>query len=112
MASAVASRIDSIRAHGGIRAREVADLLDTSTQTVWRWQAGKAEPQPDRLQRLLTLEWLVSQLSEFYSPDEAKLWLFSPHKLLEGQRPADRIRESRVDDVLALIAQLRDGAYI
>jgi transcriptional regulator with XRE-family HTH domain len=112
MASAVASRIDAIRSRGGIRSRDVADLLDTTTQTVWRWQAGKAEPQPDRLQRLLTLDWLVSELAEFYPPEEAKLWLFSPHRLLDGERPADRIRENRVKDVLALIAQLRDGAYI
>ena len=112
MASAVASRIDSIRNRGGIRSRDVADLLDTTTQTVWRWQNGKAEPQPDRLQRLLTLEWLVSELAEFYPPDEAKLWLFSPHKLLAGERPADRIRVNRTQDVMALIAQLRDGAYI
>lgn len=112
MPSAVASRIESIRRHGGIRTREVADLLDTTTQTVWRWQQGKAEPQPDRLQRLLTLDWLVSELSEFYRPDEARLWLLSPHKLLQGQRPSDKIRENRVEEVLALIAQLRDSAYV
>jgi len=50
-------------------------------------------------------------VTEFYPPNEARLWLFSPHWLLEGQSPADRIDEDRVDDVLALIAQLRDGSY-
>ncbi len=112
MASAVASRLDSIRAHGGIKSREVAQLLDTTPQTVSRWRTGKVEPQPDRLQRLLTLEWLVDELAELYEPDEARLWLFAPHRLLGGERPADRIQQGRLDDVLALIAQLRDGAYI
>ncbi len=109
---AVAARLDSIRSRGGVRAREVAQLLDTTPQTVSRWQAGKAEPQPDHLRRLLTLDWLVSELSDFYAPDEARLWLFGPHKLLGGQRPADMIRNNEIDPVLALIAQLKDGAYV
>ena len=109
--SAVASRIDAIRDLGGIKGREIAQLLDTTPETVSRWNTGKTEPQPDRLQRLLALEWLLDQLSELYEPDEARLWLFSPHRLLGGDRPADRIQADQVDDVLALIAQLRDGAF-
>lgn len=113
MASAVATRLDTIGNRGGIRAREIAQLLDTTPQTVSRWRTGKVEPQPDRLQRLLTLEWLIDELREFYpAPDEARLWLFSPHRMLGGERPADRIQAGRTDDVLALIAQLRDGAYV
>lgn len=109
--SAVASRLSAIRGHGGIKGREIAQLLDTTPETVSRWNTGKTEPQPDRLQRLLALEWLLDQLSDLYEPDEARLWLFSPHRLLDGDRPADRIQADRVDEVLALIAQLRDGAF-
>lgn len=112
MASAVASRLDSIRDRGGIKSREVAQLLDTTPQTVSRWRTGRVEPQPDRLQRLLTLEWLVGELAELYEPQEARLWLFAPHRLLAGERPADRIQQGKPDDVLALIAQLRDGAFV
>lgn len=112
MAGAVAQRLDAIREHGGIRSREVAQLLDTTPQTVSRWRTGKVEPQPDRLQRLLTLEWLIGELSEFYAPDQARLWLFAPHRLLGGERPADRIQRGQLDDVLALISQLRDGAFV
>jgi transcriptional regulator with XRE-family HTH domain len=111
MARALANRLDSIRKTGGIRAREVAQLLNTTPETVSRWQTGKVEPQPDRLKRLLTLEWLLDELSEFYSPDEARLWLFAPHKLLKGDSPADRIQQGESDEVLAIIEQLRDGAY-
>lgn len=112
MAGAVATRLDAIRDGGGIKAREVAQLLDTTPQTVSRWRTGKVEPQPDRLRRLLTLEWLIGELAEFYEPAEARLWLFAPHRLLGGERPADRIQQGKVDDVLALIAQLRDGAFV
>lgn len=112
MAAAVAVRLTNIRERGGIRSREVADLLDTTPQTVSRWQTGRSEPQPDTLRRLLTLEWLVGQLGEIYEPGEARLWLFSPHQLLQGERPSDRIQRGDLDSVLALIAQLRDGAYV
>ena len=112
MSTALANRLDEIKRRGGINAREVAQLLATTPETISRWNTGKADPQPDRLKRLLTLEWLLEELSEFYTPDGAKLWLFAPNRLLKGERPADRIQEGALDDVLAIIAQLRDGEYV
>ncbi len=109
---AVAERLDSIRDRGGIHSREVAQLLDTTPQTVSRWRTGKSSPQPGGLQKLLTLEWLIGELAEFYEPEQARLWLFAPHRLLGGQRPADRIQCGQLDDVLALISQLSDGAFV
>jgi len=111
MAAALARRLDRIREHGGIKGREIAQLMGTTPETVSRWNTGKTEPQPDRLERLLLLEWMIDELAELFEPDEARLWLFSPHRMLGGARPADRIQKGRVDDVRALIAQLRDGAY-
>ena len=55
---------------------------------------------------------MVDQLGDFYPPDEARLWLFAHHGQLGGRRPADLIAEGQIDQVLALIDQLRDGAYI
>lgn len=110
--SALAARLDNIRAQGGIQSRDVAQLLDTTPQTVSRWRTGKVSPQREGLQRLLTLEWLIGELAEFYTPEEARLWLFAPHRLLGGDRPADRIQSGKVEDVLALIQQLSDGAFV
>lgn len=112
MAGAVAVRLDNIRSKGGIRGREVAQLLRTTPQTVSRWHTGRAEPQPEALQRLLALEWLVTQLSGVYGPAEARIWLYAPHPLLRGARPADKIIADESDEVLTLIAQLNDGAFI
>lgn len=112
MASAVAERLESIQTRGGIKARDVAQLLDTSPQTVSRWQTGKAEPQTDGLKRLLLLEYLIGELAEFYDPQEARMWLFAPHRLLHGDTPADRIQRGQPEDVQALIAQIRDGAFV
>lgn len=112
MTSAVALRLDAIKKRTGIRAREIAQLLDTTPQTISRWQQGHVEPQPSKLQQLLTLEWLTDQLAEFYEPSEARLWLFSRHRLLNGQTPAARIAAGDADSVLTLIDQLKDGAYL
>ena len=112
MPGAVAERLDSIRRNAGVRGREIAQLLDTTPQTISRWQQGHVDPQPSKLQQLLSLEWLADQLHEFYPPDEARLWLFAPHRLLGGDKPADRIQQNRSQDVLALIDQLRDGAFV
>jgi transcriptional regulator with XRE-family HTH domain len=112
MASALAGRLKTIRDRGGIRSRDIAQLLNTSPETVSRWNNGKVDPQREHLNALLALEWMVDQLAVLYSPEDARLWLFSRQKLLNGDRPVDRIQSGNIDDVLSLIAQLQDGAYV
>ncbi len=111
MSTAFARKLDSIRQRSGINSREVAQLLDTTPQTVSRWQTGQSSPQPKKLDRLLWLDWLAEQLSQFYKPDEARLWLFSRHMDLSGERPVDLIVQDRIDKVMVLIDQLQSGAY-
>ena len=112
MAGAVAARLESIKEKAGIRGRDVAALVGATPQTVSRWRRGRVDPQPSHLNRLLTLEWLASELAEFYEPDDARLWLFSRHRLLNGDTPAHRIQNDQIDDVLAIIEQLKSGAYV
>jgi putative toxin-antitoxin system antitoxin component (TIGR02293 family) len=112
MAGALAVRLDQIQRYANVSAREVAQLLNTTPETVSRWRTGRAEPQPDRRDSLLRLEWLVKELSELYPPEEARLWLYSPHKRLAGQRPADLIQSGKTEEVLRIIAQLKDGAFV
>lgn len=112
MGSALAQRLESIQTNTGITGRDVALLIDTTPQTVSRWRTGQSSPQPRHLERLLTLDWLAAQLAAYYTAEEAKLWLFSPHPLLDGARPADLIADARTDEVLQLIDQLDSAAYI
>lgn len=109
--TAIANRLDHIKDLGGITSREVAQLLDTTPQTVSRWQTGQSSPRPGALDQLLRLEWVLDQLAQFYSPEEARLWIFSPHQELDGRRPADAIRDGRTDLVLAIIDRLQSAAY-
>lgn len=108
----VSARLAEIRTKADMRVREVADLVGTSTSTVSRWQSGRSRPREANLARVMTLEWLVGQLAQLYAPRDARQWLLSPHPLLNGERPYDRIEQGRTDDVLALIEQLTTGAYV
>jgi len=112
MSNALAVRIDSIKGNAGIKSRDIANFLGTTPETVSRWLTGKVDPQPERLKKLLMLEWLMDRLAQFYTPDQARLWLFSPHKLLGGETPAEFLEKDNFDEVLALIDQLGDSAYI
>jgi uncharacterized protein (DUF2384 family) len=55
---------------------------------------------------------VVEQLSDIYQPVEARLWLFKPQKLLEGETPAKLLALGQYKDVLAVLNQIRDDVYI
>jgi DNA-binding transcriptional regulator YiaG len=111
MSSAVARKLDSLRTKGAMKNIEVANLLGTRPETVSRWNQGRAYPHPNTEKTLLELEYIVDQLSELYEPNDARLWIFSPQKLLGGNSPAALIREGRIDEVMRLVSQLRDAVY-
>jgi len=91
---------------------EVANLLGTRPETVSRWNQGRAYPHASTEKTLLELEYIIDQLSDFYEPNEARQWIFSPQKHLAGASPAELIRNGRIDEVLRLVNQLRDSVYI
>jgi transcriptional regulator with XRE-family HTH domain len=112
MSNAVARKLESIREKGGLKNIDVANVLGTRPEQVSRWNQGKAFPQPDAERTLLELEYIVDELSDFYDPQEARLWLFSRQKLLDGQTPAELIQKGRADEVRGVIAQLRDSVFV
>ncbi len=112
MTSAVARRLDSLRAKGAIKNIEVANLLGTRPETVSRWNQGRAYPHATTEKTLLELEYIIDQLADFYEPDEARQWIFAPQKLLAGESPATLIRTGRIDEVMRLVGQLRDAVYL
>jgi transcriptional regulator with XRE-family HTH domain len=111
MSSAVAKIIDDLRARGGLKGMDVANIAAVSPATVSRWTAGKAFPHP-RTQLLISdLRYVVDRLADFYTPEETRVWLYSKHRLLNGSRAIDLINEGRADEVLAVIESLDEGTY-
>lgn len=111
-ANVISRKLEAIQTKGAMRSVDVANLLGTRPETVSRWNQGKAFPRRSAEKTLLELEFIVDQLSDFYEPQEARMWLFSPQKLLVGRRPADLIQSGETEVIIELIEQLRDGVYI
>jgi transcriptional regulator with XRE-family HTH domain len=111
MSSAVAKIIEDLRERGGLKGMDVANIAAVSPATVSRWTSGKAFPHPKTQLLISDLRYVVDRLAEFYSPDETRLWLYSKHRLLNGQRAIDLIHSGRADAVLTVIESLDEGTY-
>ena len=110
--NAIARKLDSIRTKGAMRNIEIANLLGTRPETVSRWNQGRAYPHAATEKTLLELEYIIDQLADFYEPNEARQWIFAPQKLLDGVSPAELISKGQMDEVMRLVAQLRDAIYL
>ncbi len=111
MQSAVARILRTLHDEGGLQGKDIANMMDVSPATVSRWSSGKAVPDLKTQTRMAELRYVVDRLAEFYSADEARLWLHAPHPMLDGARAIDRINAGRTEDVLAAIESLESGAY-
>ncbi len=54
---------------------------------------------------------VVDWLADFYEPDEARMWLYSRHRLLGDERPIDLIHAGRAVEVVAILESLAEGTY-
>jgi uncharacterized protein (DUF2384 family) len=54
---------------------------------------------------------VVDRLAELYDPEETRVWLYSKHRLLGGERAIDLIHAGRADEVLTVIESLDEGSY-
>lgn len=112
MANAVTKTIDDLRERGALSGVDVANVADVSKATVSRWVTGKAAPQPKTQLILSDLRYVVDRLSEFYTPDETRVWLYSRNNLLDGERAMELIHQGRTEEVLASIERLGSLAYL
>jgi hypothetical protein len=110
--NAIARRLEAIQAKGAMRSADVANVLSVRPETVSRWNQGKAFPHPSTEKQLLELEFLIDKLADMYEPRDARLWIFARQRLLGDQVPAELIQQGKVDEVLAVVNQLRDGVYL
>jgi transcriptional regulator with XRE-family HTH domain len=112
MATAVARILKDLRGRGGLQGKDIANIVDVSTATVSRWSRGNGTPNLRTQTIIAELRYVVDRLSDFYTPDETRLWLHARHPLLNGERAIDLINGGRTEEVLAVIERLESGAYI
>jgi transcriptional regulator with XRE-family HTH domain len=112
MQSAVERYIDELRAEGGLRGTDIANIANVSTATVSRWSTGKASPQPRTQLILSDLHYVIGRLRDYYSADEIRMWLYARHPQLRGERAIDLINQGRSEEVLTVLDRLDSAAYL
>ena len=112
MATAIARILDDLRKREGLQGKDIANIVGASPPTVSRWSRGNGVPSLHTQTVIAELRYVVDRLSDFYTPDETRLWLHARHPLLSGERAIDLINEGRTEEVLAVIERLDSGAYI
>lgn len=110
--TAVSRLVEDLKIYGGLKGRDIANIIGVSPPTVSRWSKGDGGPTIDKQRIIAELRWVAERLSDFYEPDEARIWLQSPHPQLDGSRPYDLINQGRTGEVLEIIERLDSGVYL
>ncbi len=110
--SAVSRLVKDLKVYGGLKGRDIANIVGVSPPTVSRWSRGEGGPTIEKQRVIAELRWVAERLADFYAPDEARLWLQSGHPQLDGERPYDLINQGRTGEVLEIIERLDSGVFL
>ena len=104
--------ISRLQKDGGLKGTDIANFTGVSKATVSRWGSGQKSPHPKTQLIMSDLAYVVMRLSEYYSQEEVRAWLYARHPQLEGRRAIDLIHDERTEDVIAILDRLEADAYV
>ena len=104
--------ISRLQRDGGLKGTDIANFTGVSKATVSRWGSGQKSPHPKTQLIMSDLSYVVMRLSEYYSHEEVRAWLYARHPQLDGQRAIDLIHDERTEEVIAILDRLEADAYI
>ncbi|MGF1607545.1 MAG: hypothetical protein ACFB22_14545 [Rhodothalassiaceae bacterium] len=104
--------IQNLQNTGGLKGTDIANFTGVSKATVSRWVSGQKTPHPKNQLIMSDLSYVVGRLSEYYTNEEIRVWLFARHPQLEGKRAIDLIHDDRSEEVLAILDRLDADAYL
>jgi transcriptional regulator with XRE-family HTH domain len=110
--AAVSRYLGGLQAEGGLKGADIANITDVSPATVSRWKTGAMKPHPRNELILSDLYYVVGRLSEYYSAEEIRSWLYARHPQLDGQRAINLIHDGKSIEVLRVLERLDSGAYL
>ena len=104
--------ISRLQKDGGLKGTDIANFTGVSKATVSRWGSGQKSPHPKTQLIMSDLSYVVMRLSEYYSHEEVRAWLYARHPQLEGRRAIDLIHDERTEEVIAILDRLDADAYV
>lgn len=104
--------ITKLQESSGLKGTDIANFTGVSKPTVSRWTTGQKSPHPRTQLRLSDLAYVVNRLTEYYTDEEIRAWLYARHPQLDGARAIDLIADERSDEVLAVVDRLDADAYL
>jgi len=112
MGTALASVINQINKSSTLKGVDLANIADVSTATFSRWKSGKSLPDTSTQLVLSDLRYVIEALTEFYTADEIRLWLYASNQLLDGKKAIDLIHNQQTEIVLDAIERLASASYM
>lgn len=109
---AMPAYIEELNDRGGLSGTDIANIVGASKATVSRWKSGAVAPQPNTQLVLSDLHFIVRRLSEYYTAEEIRTWLFALHPQLNNERAIDLINSGRSVEVLRIIDRLDADAFL
>ena len=104
--------IARLQRDGGLKGTDIANFTGVSKATVSRWSSGRKSPHPKTQLIMSDLSYVVMRLSEYYSQEEVRAWLYARHPQLEGRRAIDLIQDERTEEVISILDRLDADAYL
>ena len=104
--------LNELNIQGGLKGIDIANITEVSKATVSRWKSGDIKPQPRSELILSDLHYIVGRLQDYYSATEIRIWLYSRHPQLEGERAIDLIHDDRTLNVLKVIDRLENEVFL
>ena len=69
--------IERLQQAGGLKGTDIANMAGVSKSTLSRWVSGRKSPHPDTQLKMSDLSYVVMRLSEFYTREEVRAWLYA-----------------------------------
>ena len=109
---AVARLIRILQDTAGLSVAEIAACACVPEPTLSRWATDQESPDSQLQQNISELAEIVLRLSEYYTAEEIRAWLYARHPQLDGRRAIDSVLEGQSGDVVAVLDRLDAAAYI
>jgi len=111
MATAIVRHLQNIQRNGGLKSVDIANVMNVSRPTVSRWLSGENKPSVSVQVILSHLQFVVDRLTDFYTPEEIRIWIFTQQPLLDNERPIDLVISGETEKILDLLQEIDAGAY-